>query len=932
MKNHLLTVLLFVIASTFALSQEKAVVSRIKISASITDLEKIRKAGIDFDHGFYDFKKYSYTNEFNATDVDKIRQMGFRVEVLVKDVFAYNDSLNRIEDPYKYERYPVNVDPKYNNLRLNFISNCQSYDTYITSPTSFTLGSRGGFYTLAELEAQIDDMVADRPDLVSKSTIGNTLQGRPIWVVKISDNVSADETEPEVLYSGLHHAREGMGMMGLIYYMRYLIENYDNNPKIKDLVNSRELFFIPVANIDGFNYNTTSANWTAGRRMRRKNMYNVPVGYNPNAAITGAAADGSGGPGVDINRNYGTYWGSSYSNSNVGSSGTASADAYRGTAAFSEPETQRIRDFVNGRSFKLALNYHCYSNLWIRPQGPDLAIYPATALAAADVNIYNSLGALFTKYNCYLYGTPKQVLYEVNGYSDDWFFSDPSHSPVYSFSPEVGTATDGFWCAQARIIPLAKEMLFANLQAAYSAGSYAEVNDNSDINISSSSGSFNYIVTRRGLTNAGINLSLIPLANIQTAGSPVTNINIGTFGGTFSGSINYTLTPSLPAGSFVRYIWRMETGGITVDDTITKIYNQTPLFADNMDNAASFATNWVRSGTGAAWAYSSGNGVGATSSLTESPSGNYANSADHIVRMANAVSLASATKAYLSFMVKYASESCEDRMQVEISTTGPTGTYSPICTNTTVRENRGSLGGVPALTGNSDGWIREIIDLNSYLGNANVAFRFRFRSDGSNAVAYSTSGFDIDNFSIIKTSSSLLPVKFEDITAVKNGDDVLIRWKAQTDAYFSYYEIQRSADGVNFNTIATTSDATATSAIDGDPLRGNNYYRIKAYDKDGSFQISKVVLVVFESGSQISAYPNPVVNVLNIEMPGEKASKVFAEISTVSGQTIYRKDFFLKPGYNQQQVNMSSFTAQMYVVRIKDDSGNVLKTFKVVKN
>ena len=64
------------------------------------------------------------------------------------------------------------------------------------------------YHTYAEMVAELNKAVADHPAIVQKFSIGKSHQGREIWAAKISDNVATDESEPEVLFDGLHHARE----------------------------------------------------------------------------------------------------------------------------------------------------------------------------------------------------------------------------------------------------------------------------------------------------------------------------------------------------------------------------------------------------------------------------------------------------------------------------------------------------------------------------------------------------------------------------------------------------------------------------------------------------------------------------------------------------------------------------------------------------
>ena len=122
---------------------------------------------------------------------------------------------------------------------------------------SFGYGSWSGFYTYAEVQEQLDAMKLSYPNLITtKENIGSTQEGRTIWAVKISDNPDDSELgEPEVLYTALTHAREPEGMMTLMYYMWWLLENYGTDQEATYLVNNRQMWFIPVVNPDGYYYN-----------------------------------------------------------------------------------------------------------------------------------------------------------------------------------------------------------------------------------------------------------------------------------------------------------------------------------------------------------------------------------------------------------------------------------------------------------------------------------------------------------------------------------------------------------------------------------------------------------------------------------------------------------------------------------------------------
>lgn len=933
--NKVLLFLWCFLCAQYASGQSRAVTSRIKIFASTTELGKLQQAGVDFDHGFYDSQEQSYINEFDALDLPKISAAGLRYEVLVPDVFAHTDSLNKLaaKNPVKGTSGIIQNKPQIQALRLNFTTTCQAHTTTINTPTGWTTGSRGGFYTLAELEAQIDNMVASYPGMVSKAVFGYTTENRPMWVVKISDFAATDEAEPEVLYTGMHHSREGVSLMNLIYYMRYLLANYNTDQNVRDLVNNRELFFIPVVNIDGFNFNTTAANWNAGINMRRKNMKETD-----GAAGISSPGTGSGGDGVDLNRNYPQWWGPNFANTTItgrtGSTGGVTDDTYRGPSAGSEIETQNMMNFVNSRFFKLALNYHAYGNWWIRAGGPDEVTYPVTAVSAANVAIFNSVASLLTKYNCYVYGNPKQTVYPVNGFTDDWLLLGSTKSPIYSYSPEVGTNTDGFWPPLARIEPIAKEMIFANLQAAYIAGSYAELTDLSNMNLSSTSGSFNFSVVRRGLTSGDVRVSITPVSGINSVGSAVVipQASLSSFGSTFSGSINYTLPANIQPGTQVQFIWQLETGGIMMRETVTRIYNPAIVYNDNMDGS-NFATNWQNVGTGSAWGFSAGSGVGGTAALSESPAANAtsANSATHTVRLRSALNLTGATRIFLSYLVRYNSENCQDRMSVELSTNGVNGTYTALCGNNTIQENRGVLGGIPAYTGSTDGWVREVIDLSSHAGNNNVGLQFTFRSNSTNEEAYNRDGFRIDNLAITKANDVVLPVIFEKLQAIRRDDQVNLIWKSQIVGPFSHYIIERSANGSDFSEVARLTNPELFQWIDRQPMQGNNFYRVRAVNVGGDEKNSEVARVVFTPLSKTNGYPNPVIDDYTFTISSTSNAQVSLYLRSSNGMLMRQSFSTLKSGDNKIVVSFQNLPKQIYLLQVVNRNGVLIHQAKVIK-
>ena len=181
--------------------------------------------------------------------------------------------------------------------------------------------------------------------------IGASYEGRELWAVKISDNVGVDEGEPEVLLTAGQHAREHLTIEMALYLIGELTSRYATDPRIKGIVDSREIWIIPNVNPDGSEYDLAEDRYHAWRKNRQPNP-------------------GSEFVGTDLNRNWGFKWGCC-----GGSSDQFALETYRGPSAFSAPETQAVRNFVESRviggvqQIKASIDFHAFSELILWPFG-----------------------------------------------------------------------------------------------------------------------------------------------------------------------------------------------------------------------------------------------------------------------------------------------------------------------------------------------------------------------------------------------------------------------------------------------------------------------------------------------------------------------------------------------------------------------------------
>jgi hypothetical protein len=298
------------------------------------------------------------------------------------------------------------------------------------------------FHSPTQVDTILNDLVAAHPGLAQLSSIGTSHQGRPIKVLKISDNVGTDESdEGDVLFVATHHAREWISVEVALYLAEQILTQYATNPQLQADVNNLEIWIIPVVNPDGFAYTWSPTGYRFWRKNRRNN--------------------GDGTFGVDLNRNWGYEWGLS-----SGSSGSTSSDTYRGPAAFSEPEISALRIFVDGLdNLKTMLTYHSFSELFLRPWGYTTVDAPGEETLRQLV--LRSI-ALIQAVHGHLYS--ETIGYTASGEATDWFWGEHR---ISGFTPELRPASGGlggFDPPPSEILPSNQENLPAALALIHDAG------------------------------------------------------------------------------------------------------------------------------------------------------------------------------------------------------------------------------------------------------------------------------------------------------------------------------------------------------------------------------------------------------------------------------------------------------------------------------
>ncbi|NOT38842.1 MAG: hypothetical protein HOP11_15820 [Saprospiraceae bacterium] len=654
----------------------------IKIDLKGKSFEDLQKTGLAFDHGHY-VKGESFIGDFSHEELEKLSVHGFQYEAHLISSFSPS--------------------PK--------ILDCNK-DTIITptyfTPGNYAIGTMNGFLTLDEMYENLDLMAELYPELITKrAPIGNftTDEGRPIYYLKISDNPNKKETEPQVLYTSLHHAREPASMSQMLFYMWYLLENYNLSEEIRNLVNGRELFFIPCVNPDGYKFNQVTN--PSGFGYWRKNRALNEIDY-----------------GVDLNRNYGYKWGFN----NIGSSDRGDSETFRGNEAFSETETKAVKELCRSNNFKIAINYHSFGNYLLIPWGFD-------DIKTSDQRQYELLAKDFTKYNNFKVGNVINTLnYQANGVSDDWMYGDTiTKNKILAFTPEVG---EEFWPERSKIGQINQSTQYMNLSAAWNAGAVVRMSEVSNKAIESNHGFLSVELTRTGLQNEAIEIlcstdheSKIQIINPQPLFLSPTESKVV--------KIEYWITNSIPIGEEVKFNIRLNTGEYSEKLVLTKKYLGSTFWKDQ----ALSLSQWS-SPNGNSLLLDNNDFTSEPSCFSDSPGSDIQKEELYVMVLNNSIDLRNAKYAYLSYNVKYDLNHETDFAQLFISLDGTQ--YHPVCGKYTVPGGIFQGLNQPVYTGTQIQWVNEWIDLKEFLGKE-IYLQIKV---GTSISQINHDGFSIDDLKI----------------------------------------------------------------------------------------------------------------------------------------------------------------------------------------
>ncbi len=617
------------------------------------------------------------------------------------------------------------------------------------------LGKMGVYHTYAQIGEILAQTELDHPAIARAGSMGQSVLGRELWSIVISDNAANEEAEPEVRLVSTIHGNEPPGLEMLLYLVDYLTTNYGVVPEVTNLVDHYEIHIVPCLNPDGL---------VAGTRRNAHNM--------------------------DLNRNFPVPDGS------IGDDGTYAE----------EPETIVIKNhgythnFViseNGHAGALVVNY----------------VWDHTSVLAPDNDAIVLLCLEYSTYNLPMYNgsfpqgiTNGYAWYEVNGSLQDWSYHetggiDNTIECSNAFMPPASTldqlwnenresfmhfikaaryGVNGIVTASDSGLPLAATVsVVGNSKPVFTDpdfGDYYKLLETGTYDLVFSAPGYT-TRTMTGVTTTWgtptvLDVALDPEQVSQVAGhvrdtmgagldatleirthpvgTPVATVHSNAAnGGAYSVDLaygDYRFDVSSPGHVPATLIVTVDEPGETFDFVLPEA-EETILFADDFEAGGALWTG--------GWALTTATYHSPTTAMTDSPGTNYPANATNPCAMSAPVDLTRIASGSLTFWSRWDIEPDWDCVKLELSVDGGTS-WQAVATSLTVPgSGQGTQVpvGVPVYEGTQTAWVESQVDLGPWLDRSDVRFRFLLRSDGS----LQRDGFTFDDFVIqgLRASSGI---------------------------------------------------------------------------------------------------------------------------------------------------------------------------------
>jgi len=846
--------------SNFANTKNKIIYDKVLIKAKDNSIfKKLAAYNLYADHPI--LKKDGYVVVFNRAEIEILKTTGLAFKILIEDLSAHHKKriLKEMQDPAIQKKMK-------------------------TSTVGFTLGSHAGYYLPVEMNNKLDEIANDYPNIAAqKISIGTTYEGRNIYMLKISDNPNTDEaaTEPAVYYDAMQHAREPLSMMTTLYYMFWLVENYGIDAEATHIINNRELFFVPMVNVDGYTHNIATN--PSGGGLWRKNR-------TPNS--------GSGCVGTDLNRNYDSDW------SLVGTSTNPCSDVFHGAGPFSEPETAVVRDFLATINPAIAFTSHSASEIYLE-SGWDATRNQEQFYADYSLDICEE--------HDFAYGQGEDILYGASGTASRYL----NQVGAIAWTPEIGS---DFWEPASEIENYAQKHLSPFKYVASVAGDHPDIkqvtiNNGGDL-LPGQTYNLAVEIFNKGKTLSANNVSAQVLnvsSNVSIANGTTTVASVAARQSIWATTnpISISISSNANAGDIIEVELSLMANGIEYERETQRwiVGTQNIIFAQDGSNRLQ---GFTQSGNFIPWDTTFVMKRSGDECITDSRLQAAENGVTTTLTKIAPIDLSQAENPFLEFWIAWgmsnssarsADSPYDDNVQLQLRLNG--GTWNPIATN-----NTNNFNGQPEFTLNNS-WAKQTVDLSPYIGST---VQFQFVLDAS--YQRRPDGVFIDDFSIVDYSSCGTAITFGSFPTIISSTTPINLSASPAGGTFS-------GNGVIFNAF--------NPSIVGP---GNHTITYTYQNAQGCESIASINIFVFTFTANFVTYNLGIISPklledldFQIEIPQQDVYTF--EIFDVSGKRFAYRKLLLNQGIHNQQLNLNkALKTGIYFIRISNSNGVVTQKFR----
>jgi murein tripeptide amidase MpaA len=298
---------------------------------------------------------------------------------------------------------------------------------------------RNEYRQYTNIQADLKKIVESHPNLAKPLTLPKkTFQGRDITGIEVTENVNAaDDGKPIFFLMGNHHAREWPSAEIPVEFGIYLTNGFGSDARITALLKKVRVVIVPIINVDGYlasraavdpadnsgdpaglvSLGESAAPPGGNLAYRRKNCN----GESPDPTTPCELQYG-----IDLNRNYGQYWGG------PGAGSDPNSQTYRGSDQWSETETQAVHEYSQTHNVTSLVTMHNFASLVLRPPGrSDQGLAPDEAALKALGDKMGDAAGYISQFG--------YQLYDTSGTTEDWNYAAAG---TFGYTIEMGPASD----------------------------------------------------------------------------------------------------------------------------------------------------------------------------------------------------------------------------------------------------------------------------------------------------------------------------------------------------------------------------------------------------------------------------------------------------------------------------------------------------------